>query len=113
MADSDATETAVAMVDRDRNGKWPTAMAKGGVLSGPTSGYMAELHGTEAVVPLPDGTNIPVQLSAAESKSMPELVQINRNLLQQNYSLNEKIERLIRATEESNTISRNSAYARA
>lgn len=35
--------------------------ARGGVLSGPSSGYAATLHGTEAVVPLPDGRSIPVQ----------------------------------------------------
>lgn len=36
--------------------------ANGGVLSGPTSGFDATLHGTEAVVPLPDGKSIPVSL---------------------------------------------------
>ena len=35
--------------------------ANGGVLSGPASGYAATLHGTEAVVPSPDGRSIPVQ----------------------------------------------------
>ena len=30
------------------------------VSRGPESGYMATLHGTEAVVPLPDGSSIPV-----------------------------------------------------
>ena len=35
--------------------------ATGGILSGPRSGYAATLHGTEAVVPLPDGRSIPVQ----------------------------------------------------
>ena len=35
----------------------------GGIASGPTSGYPAILHGTEAVVPLPDGKTIPVQMS--------------------------------------------------
>tara|TARA_R100001509_G_scaffold164922_1_gene144249 strand:- start:4205 stop:5590 length:1386 start_codon:yes stop_codon:yes gene_type:complete len=34
----------------------------GGIASGPTSGYPAMLHGTEAVVPLPDGRSIPVSL---------------------------------------------------
>lgn len=34
--------------------------ADGGVVSGPTSGYPVTLHGTEAVVPLPDGRSIPV-----------------------------------------------------
>lgn len=36
--------------------------ANGNVLAGPKSGYAALLHGTEAVVPLPDGRNIPVNL---------------------------------------------------
>jgi hypothetical protein len=36
--------------------------AMGGILTGPKSGYEATLHGTEAVVPLPDGRTIPVQM---------------------------------------------------
>jgi len=36
--------------------------AKGGIAVGPISGYKALLHGIEAVVPLPDGKNIPVEL---------------------------------------------------
>jgi len=34
----------------------------GGVASGPKSGYTALLHGTEAVVPLPDNRSIPVEM---------------------------------------------------
>ena len=34
--------------------------ASGGISRGPTSGYPVALHGTEAVVPLPDGRTIPV-----------------------------------------------------
>ena len=34
----------------------------GGILSGPKSGFQAMLHGTEAVVPLPDGKKIPVEI---------------------------------------------------
>ncbi len=30
MADGNTTEMAAAMVDEDRNGKWPTAVAMGG-----------------------------------------------------------------------------------
>lgn len=37
--------------------------ANGGIAAGPTSGYMATLHGTEAVVPLPDSKSIPVSLN--------------------------------------------------
>lgn len=35
---------------------------RGGIAKGPNSGYVANLHGTEAVVPLPDGKSIPVEL---------------------------------------------------
>ena len=43
--------------DKTRN-----EFADGGIATGPTSGYPATLHGTEAVVPLPDGKTIPVRL---------------------------------------------------
>ena len=36
----------------------------GGIARGPQSGYPAMLHGNEAVVPLPDGNKIPVDLGA-------------------------------------------------
>lgn len=39
--------------------------ASGGVARGPRSGYAAVLHGNEAVVPLPDGNRIPVDLKGA------------------------------------------------
>jgi len=39
--------------------------ASGGVFSGPSSGYRAVLHGSEAIVPLPDGRSIPVNLTGA------------------------------------------------
>jgi hypothetical protein len=35
--------------------------AEGGILSGPRTGFEAMLHGTEAVIPLPDGKTIPIQ----------------------------------------------------
>jgi len=34
----------------------------GGISRGPDSGYLSMMHGTEAVVPLPDGDSIPVSL---------------------------------------------------
>ena len=40
-------------------------MDTGGIATGPVSGYAATLHGTEAVVPLPDGKNIPVNLDTS------------------------------------------------
>jgi len=35
----------------------------GGIAKGSQSGYPAVLHGTEAVVPLPNGKSIPVEMS--------------------------------------------------
>jgi len=39
--------------------------SQGGIARGPRSGYAAELHGTEAVVPLPDGRTIPVAIQGS------------------------------------------------
>jgi hypothetical protein len=39
--------------------------ALGGISTGPVSGYSETLHGTEAVVPLPDGRSIPVSLDSS------------------------------------------------
>jgi len=35
---------------------------KGGIAQGPETGFPATLHGTEAIVPLPDGKSIPVDI---------------------------------------------------
>ena len=43
----------------------PPSAADGGILSGPTAGFAATLHGTEAVVPLPDNRTIPVSLDSS------------------------------------------------
>lgn len=43
------------------SGKLP-GYAVGGVARGPQSGYPVELHGTEAIVPLPNGKSIPVEM---------------------------------------------------
>jgi len=43
--------------------------AAGGVSHGPRSGYAAMLHGTEAVVPLPNGRSLPVQLQGGAAGS--------------------------------------------
>ena len=44
----------------------PKGYATGGISHGPASGYLAELHGSEAIVPLPNGKSIPVEMSAGE-----------------------------------------------
>ena len=38
--------------------------ADGGIAKGPASGFLEKLHGTEAVVPLPDGKTIPVAITS-------------------------------------------------
>jgi hypothetical protein len=40
----------------------------GGIASGPEAGYNTTLHGTEAVVPLPDGRSIPVQIAGSDEQ---------------------------------------------
>jgi len=42
-------------------------MQDGGIAAGPQSGYQAILHGTEAVVPLPNGKTIPVSMPGMET----------------------------------------------
>ena len=45
----------------------PPGYSKGGIASGPASGYPAVLHGTEAVVPLPGGRSIPVEMKGSSA----------------------------------------------
>ena len=60
-----------------------TSSATGNILKGPTTGYPALLHGTEAVVPLPDGRAIPVDLNmsqkTSESTSLENLTEAVKN----------------------------------
>jgi phage host-nuclease inhibitor protein Gam len=59
--------------------------ADGGIASGPLSGYSATLHGTEAVIPLKNGS-VPVQLSsgnAAGGYNDPETKSLLRELVAQ------------------------------
>jgi plastocyanin domain-containing protein len=51
--------------------------AGGGVASGPNSGYGATLHGTEAVVPLPNNRTIPVELSGKNSGPVNTTINVN------------------------------------
>jgi len=44
-------------------GKKLSGYATGGVARGSTSGYPVMMHGTEAIVPLPNGKSIPVEMS--------------------------------------------------
>ena len=52
---------------------------QGGVASGPTSGFFAELHGTEAVIPL-NGGSIPVTISNLENQISGPINQLSERL---------------------------------
>jgi len=65
----------------------------GGVATGPSTGYRAILHGTEAVVPLPDGRNIPVELDTSKlDEALGKLMDAKTNNSQQSL---EKLESLM------------------
>ncbi len=49
----------------------------GGIATGPASGYPAMLHGTEAVVPLPDGKSIPVTMQGMDGAGGGENITVN------------------------------------
>ena len=58
----------------------PAYASAGGVFSGRQAGYPAVLHGTEAVVPLPNGKEIPVQMmNGGQSNNVVVNVNIDGN----------------------------------
>ena len=65
MMQTTASAVPLAMGGVVSNGKKRASYSPGGIASGPKSGYPVTLHGTEAVVPLPDGKTIPVEVSGA------------------------------------------------
>jgi hypothetical protein len=91
-----------------------SGFANGGISSGPTSGYTQLLHGTEAIVPLPDGQSIPVHMSgpsmqygglgypkveladtsAPISVHMPEMQQLNAMMTEQMSAMQSQIGKL-------------------
>jgi len=62
---------------------WEEAMgsfAYGGISSGPKSGYMSMLHGTEAVIPLPGGRSIPVEMNGVTDKIGEQVTMMSAQL---------------------------------
>lgn len=60
-----------------RNGGIFEGYAAGGIARGKKSGYPVMLHGTEAVVPLPDGKKIPVELAGGANNQQNNNVSVN------------------------------------
>lgn len=94
------------------NSKWYTQVSKrgqqvvglaaqafardGGVFDGPSSGYPATLHGTEAVIPLKNGA-VPVSLNASEvfSSLNNEIENIVKDIAEQSATNNEATVKLV------------------
>lgn len=57
----DGLVTGITEWFNDKEGK-----SRGGIAVGPSSGFLEKLHGSEAVVPLPDGRSIPVSIDARD-----------------------------------------------
>jgi hypothetical protein len=68
-----------------------TESANGNVLEGPKSGYPAMLHGTEAVVPLPDGRTIPVEIKNAGQVDNTAMNNLTAAVTVQNTKMDELI----------------------
>lgn len=58
-------------------GKKVQGYSTGGVAKGSTGGYPAVLHGTEAVVPLPNGKSIPVEMKGSGSTNNNIVVNVS------------------------------------
>ena len=53
--------------------------ASGGIADGPDSGYNVLMHGREAIVPLPDGDRIPVQLTGKGQGPVNSVINVTVN----------------------------------
>ena len=84
-----------AWAENKMAGTKPSA-ANGGVLSGPKSGFQATLHGTEAVVPLPNGKSIPVDMGSNDQDQMEQINMLSTQL--------EKLDTVVRAMQRQNDI---------
>lgn len=59
---SGMTKEQIIQMIIDKSNTTAPSFQTGGVVAGPKTGYTAMLHGTEAVVPLEGGTDIPVEM---------------------------------------------------
>lgn len=91
----DKTGSNKSLVGRD---EFMSVFARdGGVFAGPSSGYAATLHGTEAVVPLPDGKTIPVTMPQFTDSMAEQMNVLSAQLT--------KLDELISAIRDGNSIS--------
>jgi len=89
--------------------KLPQPMfAKGGVASGPLTGYQAMLHGNEAVVPLPDGRTIPVEIRGGgmDVEAMREMTASMKKMVEMAEMQLDRMDRLQSSIREGTDISK-------
>ena len=78
-------DSIMNMIDSMPGGRYggvmkpPAGYRSGGIADGPSTGYPAMLHGREAVVPLPHGDKIPVELKGGGSQQNNVGVTVNIN----------------------------------
>ena len=76
----------------------------GGVSDGPDSGYRAILHGTEAVVPLPDGKNLPVTLNIPDNAGSTVVSKTTEVLGANNEMLKKQVDLMIQFVEKADEL---------
>ena len=74
-------------VSDDEGGFGAADFKVGGIARGPLSGYRPRLHGTEAVVPLPNGRSIPVEMKGGGDDLVAEIRQLRAELKAANYAI--------------------------
>lgn len=84
--------------DKTRGSHFHVEMLNGGIATGPKQGYQAMLHGTEAVVPLPGGRNIPVEFDRGFSDSIKKQLSVMQTQIT-------KMDEMISVMKDSNAIS--------
>lgn len=77
---------AAGKLSKDEIQRIGAGLATGGIATGPRTGYVEVLHGTEAVVPLPDGRTIPVSVSSPKNSEIEKLLAAVNALLASNKS---------------------------
>ena len=71
--------------------------AQGGVSEGSNTGHIEKLHGIEAVVPLPDGKTIPVNITQAPATNdNSELIGLLRELIAKTSTGHEKFDDMVK-----------------
>jgi predicted chitinase len=82
LTDIDAVGKAVGYAggakETQRRANLASGYKFGGIATGPDSGYETTLHGTEAVVPLPNGNSIPVEIQGNNEQMGVMSAQLSR-----------------------------------